>query len=200
VIAMLDQLERGPYRGLRVVVRPHPQGERESYAVLPERGVLLDHSPDLTHAATRPEALDTTAIRHMASLLDEARFVVSSWGTTALLEACIFDTPSVQLRWMDAIPHASRREVGLVRDFQRYIHMRAFDATGARRYCDRPEELNAILAELETHSIEYGERRAEAVRRLTCLPLGDVVERVCRDLESVLGVRYSHATPVGSRR
>jgi hypothetical protein len=200
VIAMLDQVERGPYRGLRVVVRPHPQGERESYAALPPRGVLLDHSPDLTHADTRPEALDTTAIRHMASLLHEARFVVSSWGTTALLEACIFDTPSVQLRWMDAIPHASPREVGLVRDFQRYIHMRAFDATGARPYCDHPDELNATLAELETRRMEYSARRAEAVRRLTCLPLGEVVERVCRALDPVLGAGYAHPAPVASPR
>ncbi len=200
VTAMLDQLERGPYRGLRVVVRPHPQGAREAYAALPARGVLLDHSPDLTHADTRPEALDTTAIRHMASLLDEAKFVVSSWGTTALLEACIFDTPSVQLRWMDAIPHASPREVGLVRDFQRYIHMRAFDATGARPYSERPEDLNATLAELETHRLDYSARRAEAVRRLACLPLGDVVERVCRALDPVLGLRPAQPSPVLSPR
>jgi hypothetical protein len=200
VTAMLDQLERGPHRGLRVVVRPHPQGEREAYAALPARGVLLDHSPDLTHADTRPEALDTTAIRHMAGLLDEARFVASSWGTTALLEACIFDTPSVQLRWMDAIPHASPREVGLVRDFQRYIHMRAFDATGARLYCDRPEDLNATLTELETHRPDYSARRAEAVRRLACLPLGDVVERVCRALDPVLGVRSARPSPEFSPR
>jgi hypothetical protein len=200
VTAMLDQLGRGPYRGVRLVVRPHPQGEREAYATLPARGVLLDHSPDLTHADTRPEALDTTAVRHMASLLDEARFVASSWGTTALLEACIFDTPSVQLRWMDAIPHASPHEVGLVRDFQRYIHMRAFDATGARPYCDRPDDLNATLMDLETRRLDYSARRAEAVRRFTCLPLGDVVERVCRALDAVLGVRPARSSPELSPR
>ena len=189
VNAMLDQLERGPYRDLRVVLRPHPQGAREAYAVLPARGVLLDHSPDLTHADTRPEALDTRAIRHMASLLGEARFVVSSWGTTALLEACIFDTAAVQFRWMDRLPRSTPQEVGLVRDFQRYIHMRAFDATGARPYSDDPADLNPTLESLEAQRPEYSRRRAEAVRRLTCLPLGEVVDRVTHALEPMLGLR-----------
>jgi hypothetical protein len=186
VNAMLDQLERGPFRGLRVVLRPHPQGSREAYEGLSARGVLLDRSPDLTHAETRPEALDRAAIRHMASLLHQARFVVSSWGTTALLEACIFDTAALQLRWMDALPRSAPHDVALVRDFQRYIHMRAFDATGARPYCDHPDELNATLAELEARAADYSRRRAEAVARLTCLPLGEVVERVCRAIQPLL--------------
>ncbi len=149
---LLAQLRNGPYRDLRVVVRPHPQGSRGAYQVLVENGVLLDHSPDLTESSTPPDAMDVGATRHMASLLKAAQFVVSSWGTTALLEACIFDTPSVQLRWMDAVTHLKPEEVQLVRHFQRYIHMRAFDATGARAYCDHPSKLNQVLAELESES------------------------------------------------
>lgn len=197
VTAMLEQLELGPYRELRVVVRPHPQGARDAYDALRGRGVLLDPSPDLTDESTRPEALDTQAIRHMASLLNEARFVVSSWGTTALLEACIFDTPSVQLRWMDAIPHTVPGEVQLVRDFQRYIHMRAFDATGARPYCDRPGTLNATLAELEEHAAEYATRREQAVTRLTRIPLDRVVDRVCDSLASLLPRSAARPSGVG---
>jgi len=186
VLALGEQLQRGPYRGLRLVVRPHPQASREAYQPLTERGVLLDRSPDLTSARTRPEALDTNAIRQMASLLSSARFVVSSWGTTALLEACIFDTPSLQLRWMDAVHHSMPREVQLVRDFQRYIHMRAFDETGARPYCDHPDEFNATLAELEARHDEYSRRRALAVARLTCLPLGGVLDRVSEAIRPLL--------------
>ncbi|MBA3659575.1 MAG: hypothetical protein H0W67_08260 [Gemmatimonadales bacterium] len=178
ITAMVAALRTGPYRDLRVVVRPHPQGSRTAYEALPA-GVLLDRSPDLTSERTRPEALDVGAIRHMAALLTDARFAVSSWGTTALLEACIFDTASVQLRWMDALPHSAPEEVRLVRDFQRYIHMRAFDATNARPYCDDPSELNAVLAELDVRSDVYSRRRAAAVARLTRLPLGGVVDRVC---------------------
>jgi hypothetical protein len=194
VLALAEQLQLGPYRGLRLVVRPHPQASREPYQLLAERGILLDRSPDLTSARTRPEALDTNAIRQMASLLSSARFVVSSWGTTALLEACIFDTPSVQLRWMDTVPHAVPKEVQLVRDFQRYIHMRAFDETAARPYCDHPDEFNATLAELEARHDEYSRRRALAVARLSCLPLGEVLDRVCEAIRPLLlgGVRSRH--------
>ena len=187
VLEMLRQLARGPYRDLRVVVRPHPQAPREAYESLTGHGVLLDPSPDLTDEETHPEALDTSAIRHMASLLDDARFVVSSWGTTALLEACIFDTPAVQLRWMDALPRSNPAEAGLVRDFQRYIHMRAFDASGARPYCDQPEALNGTLAELDARRDEYSKRRAETVRRLTCPPLGGVIDRVCAAIAPQFG-------------
>lgn len=182
VLAMLQQLTHGPFARLRVVVRPHPQGSRAAYERLLDHGVLLDRSPDLTSDQTHPEAINVAAIRHMASLLDGARFVVSSWGTTALLEACIFDTPSVQLRWMDAVPHRLPDQVRMVRDFQRYIHMYAFDETGARPYCDQPQELNAILAELDARRQEYAARRAVAVTRLTRLPLSGVVERACEAL------------------
>lgn len=187
VVAMLEQLERGPYAGLRVVVRPHPQGSRDTYRELVPRGVLIDHSPDLTAAATAPESVDLPAIRHMASLLTAARFVVSSWGTTALLEACIFDTAAVQLRWMDAVPRANPVEVAKVRDFQRYIHMRAFDATGARPYCDAPAELNDVLCDLERRAAEYSAWRRTAVERLVRLPLGSVVDRVADAVAPLLG-------------
>jgi hypothetical protein len=125
----------------------------------------------------------------MASLLRGARFVASSWGTTALLEACIFDTASVQLRWMDALPRGRPEEVRLVRDFQRYIHMRAFDATGARPYCDHPADLNRILGELETDRLAYSRRRAAAVERLVCTPLGEAVARARDALGRILGSR-----------
>jgi len=196
VRAMLGELRRGPYRDSRVVVRPHPQGSRKEYDALIEDGVLLDRSPDLTDGRTGPEALDVGAIRHMASLLRDARFVVSSWGTTALLEACIFDTASAQLRWMDVLPRSTPHEARLVRDFQRYIHMRTFDATGARPYCDHPSELNGVLADLETREQAYSHRRREAVARLTCLPLGKVVDRVVDALAPLLPAA---GTPAGPR-
>jgi hypothetical protein len=191
VLELLAQLRNGPYRDLRVVLRPHPQGSRGSYDSLQAQGVLLDRSPDLTDSSTPPEAMDVGAIRHMASFLSDARYVVSSWGTTALLEACIFDTPSLQLRWMDAIPHREPGEVELVRNFQRYIHMRAFDETGARPYCDHPERLNEILGMLESQEQEYSGRRAAAVERLICLPLGGVVDRLCQELRPLVSSHSS---------
>jgi hypothetical protein len=74
----------------------------------------------------------------------------------------------------------------LVRDFQRYIHMRAFDETGARPYCDHPDEFNATLAELEARRDEYSRRRALAVASLTTLPLGGVLDRACEAIRPLL--------------
>jgi hypothetical protein len=195
VLELTARLRSGPYRDHRVVVRPHPQGSRAAYESLLQHGILLDRSPDLTDARTPPDILDRDAIRHMASFLRGARFAVSSWGTTALLEACIFDTPSVQLRWMDALPRSAPDEVQLVRYFQRYIHMRAFDETGARLYCDDPASLNAVLADLDARRPEYSARRAAAVERLTCLPLGQVVERVRDAFQPIVASGTGHQPP-----
>ncbi len=197
ILEMAARLAAGPYRDLRLVVRPHPQGSRTAYESLLDHGILLDRSPDLTDAQTRPEALDLDAIRHMASFLRGARFVASSWGTTGLLEACIFDTPSVQLRWMDALTRGTPHEVQLVRDFQRYIHMRAFDATGARPYCDHPSTLNAVLQDLEERRDEYARRRAAAVELLIQTPLGGVVERVRNSIVGIHGPRAAGSVEVG---
>ncbi len=187
IMELARRLQSGRFRNLRVVVRPHPQGSRTAYETLLAHGILLDRSPDLTDTRTPPEVLDVPAIRHMASLLRGAQFVVSSWGTTALLEACIFDTPSVQLRWMDAVPHELPAEVQLVRDFQRYIHMRAFDATGARPYCDHPAALNDVLEDLENRREEFSRRRAAAVEQLVRTPLAGVVDRVRDSIARIIG-------------
>lgn len=179
VMALLGALKSTAYEGLQVVVRPHPQGEKSHYCALTQHGVLLDTPPDLLADSVRPDAVSDAEMRHMAGLLKDARFVVSSWGTTALLEACIVDTPSVQLRWMDSVSHKIEREVQLVRHFQRYIHMRAFDEEGARLYCDSPDTLASTFDRLEGDREGFARKRVSTVRRLTALPFEGVPERVC---------------------
>lgn len=177
VRAMLTVLRQGPFASLAVVVRAHPQGDRRHYTALREQGVLLDETLDITASDARFDAFNTGAIRHMAALLADAEVVASSWGTTALLEACIFDTPSVQFRWMDSVLHSRPEQVQMVRDFQRYIHMRAFDEAGAREYCDRPEDLPAVLQQLQQHEAAYRTRRRAAIARVAAVPLGEAVDR-----------------------
>ncbi len=189
ILVLIDQIKNGPFRNLRVVVRPHPQGARASYVPLKSHGVLIDDSLDIVGEDARPDSFNYPAIRHMASLLKSAQFVVSSWGTTALLEACIFDTPSVQLRWMDSVPHANHNETQMVREFQRYIHMRAFDMTGARIYCDEPQQINDILLQLQSHKDDYGTKRKIAVEHLVKLPLDGVVERASLAIAMMLSRR-----------
>jgi hypothetical protein len=180
VLAMRDALQEGPYSGLQIVVRPHPQGTKEAYQRLAPCGILVDGRLDLTATNAPPDHFDREAIRHMAAFLSEAEFVVSSWGTTVLLEACIFDVPAIQLRWMSTIPHTQPQEVQMVRDFQRYIHMRSFDAEGARLYCDGPTELVPLMKTMKQNDCRFALRRKAAVQRLVCTPLGGAVDRICR--------------------
>jgi hypothetical protein len=58
----------------------------------------------------------------------------------------------------------------LQKDVDGAIHMRAFDATGARPYCDHPSALNAVLEDLEERREEFSRRRTAAVELLTCTP------------------------------
>lgn len=104
IVELQKRLKGTEFGGLRLVVRPHPQGSRQTYASLTALGILLDASPDITQDTSRPDAFNPLEVRHVAALLAQARFVVSSWGTTVLLEACIFDSPALQLRWYDSAP------------------------------------------------------------------------------------------------
>jgi UDP-N-acetylglucosamine:LPS N-acetylglucosamine transferase len=117
-------------------------------------------------------------MEYMAAFLGGAKYVISSWGTTALLEACIFQRPSIQLRWMDSVVHTNNAEVLMVKNFQRYIHMRAFDEEGARLYCDTPETLIETMEKLDSMEDHFNQRRFNAVKRIVKTPLGDVLNRV----------------------
>ena len=120
----------------------------------------------------------------MASFLSGAEFVVSSWGTTALLEACLFDRPAVQLRWYDSVEHQKPDEVLMVKRFQKYLHMECFDAIGARLFSDRPDDLAGCFRRLKSDEPGFRERRRETVARIVALPLGECKLRAvsaCRD-------------------
>ena len=123
-------------------------------------------------------------MQYMAAFLKGARYVVSSWGTTALLEACIFQRPSIQLRWMDKIQHANNKEVEMVQNFQRYLHMKAFDNEGARLYCDSPDTLVDTLIYLESEHANFQKRRENVVNKIVVTPLHEVVDRVVNTIQS----------------
>lgn len=181
--ALTAVLEDSRFANHRLVVRPHPQGNKQAYQALESRGVILDRSLDLTGSSAAPQDFEVSAMRHMAALLGGADVVLSSWGTTALLEACIFDRPSIQLRWMDSVPHSLPTQVQMVRDFVRYLHLRPFDAIAAREYCDRPSELLPLMERMLAHEVEYRNRRQRCVEAFAKQPLGEVTQRVADVLE-----------------
>lgn len=186
ILAMQEALKTSQFGHFRIVVRPHPQGKRAVYNTLLDHGILLDISPDLTKDQLSPDSFNASEIRHMAGFLKDAEFVISSWGTTALLEACIFDTPAIQLRWMDSVQHKNKEQVQKVRSFQKYIHMRIFDQLGARLYCDSPNDLENTMTQMKEQTQIFHERRKVTVRKLTSLPLEDVSERVTSGLSEFI--------------
>jgi hypothetical protein len=184
---LLEIVNSSEFKELKIVVRPHPQGDRREYAKLSEVGVLIDASPDLTDEKTKPDAVDYGAIRHMAAFLSGAKFVMSSWGTTALLEATLLDQPSIQFRWMDSVRHSKESEVDIVRKFQRYLHIRDFDEHGARLYSDSPSDLVENMRRLMDNNEEFSKRRKNLVESLVKLPLDGCVDRVARLCDMILG-------------
>ncbi len=179
IMAMHKALQGTEFANLQIVVRPHPQANPCEYDSLKYLGVLFDTPPDATSSENpQKKGMNRAAARHMAALLSNAEFVVSSWGTTALLEACIFDRPAVQFRWMDAIEHSNQDEIKLVRQFQRYIHMRVFDSFGARVYSDSPLDLPDVFRALRDNAVEYGAKRKALVEHLVALPLHECKKRI----------------------
>jgi hypothetical protein len=86
---------------------------------------------------------------------------------------------------MDSVVHTNTSEVLMVKNFQRYIHMRAFDEEGARLYSDSPETLIATMERLESMEDFFNYKRFNAVKRIVKTPLGDVLNRVIPVVESI---------------
>jgi hypothetical protein len=176
VIIMKSILDKSQFKNCKIVVRPHPQGEKENYKILANHGIIVDEALDILMSS--PDTFNISSMKYMAAFLSGARFVVSSWGTTALLEACIFQRPSIQLRWMDEVYHADPKEVEMVKKFQRYLHMKAFDNEGARLYCDSPDQLVGVMQRLENEQFEFKQKRKNVVNKIVFTPLNEVVNRV----------------------
>lgn len=186
IVELQMRLKGTEFGSLSLVVRPHPQGSRQAYERLKALGILLDASPDITQDTSRPDAFNPLEVRHVASLLAQARFVVSSWGTTVLLEACIFDAPALQLRWYDSLAHSQPDETAMVRDFQSYYHMQAFDQIASRAFSDRPDDVVGQLRDLCQRDADYREQRRRALNLLTCPPLSGAVNRCVESTLSLL--------------
>lgn len=191
VMALLGVLRESQFASYRLVLRPHPQGDRRVYESLKVHGVIFDESPDITGKTAPVDVVDRQAARHMAAFLSDAAFVVSSWGTTALLEACLFDRPAIQLRWYDSVAHSKPSEVKAVRQFQRYLHMRKFDDSQARLFSDSPADFLACVDLLKVEHVLYSERRRQVVNLLVQMPLGEANRRVVRACRDALALGVS---------
>lgn len=183
ILEMKRVIDASKYKNCKIVVRPHPQGKKDVYLSLLKHNILVDTELDIVNS--RVDVFDKDSIKYMAAFLTGARFVISSWGTTALLEACIFQRPSVQLRWMNSITHLDKTEVEMVSNFQRYLHMKAFDNEGARLYCDSPNTLIDKLNILENEKASFMQKRSNVVNKIVLSPFDKVVDRVVEKISSL---------------
>jgi hypothetical protein len=161
-----------------LIVRVHPQAKLEPFQAIADRRVVLDLAPRYASGGADGFQFDRSEVRAMAALLHNAGVVIASWCTTALLEAALFQRPIVQLRWLDRISRRVPEQVDRIRDFQRYEHLKPFDATGCRAFSDDPADFPRVLAELLSNDAAYTDRRRNAAESFTRFPLGSAAQRV----------------------
>jgi hypothetical protein len=171
-------LDETPLRDHVLIVRVHPQARLEPFQAIAGRRVVLDLAPRYAAGGAAGFQFDRGEVRAMAALLRNAKVVIASWCTTALLEAALFQRPILQLRWLDRIARRVPEQVDRIRDFQRYEHLKPFDATGCRAFSDDPADFADVLTELLSNDAAYQERRRNAAESFTRLPLGGAAQRV----------------------
>lgn len=185
LLALLDASE---FRSTPLVARLHPQVDPGVLESLAHPALYIDRPPRFHGKGGNGLSFGEREMRAMAALLSGARVVFASAGTTALLEAAIFDRPIVQLRWMEAVPRARPEQADRVRDYQRYVHIQDLDATGCRMLSDHPETLLSELRDMLDREPEFSERRKAAVERLVTTPVGGAPGRVIAVLARELGM------------
>lgn len=174
--------DHSEYKDHKIIVRPHPQVDGSKYD--PVKGkVLVDYSPSLIKVDNPGGLFKKSEVRHMAALLSEAEYVVSSWGTTALLEACIFDRKVVQLNWFASVPHQDAWQINAVKNFQKYYHMLEFDEYQGRLVSNAPNDLVSKFNELNTRETFFAGNRRRIRTDFTYGDYSQVNANVVREVE-----------------
>jgi hypothetical protein len=183
VAGILAALSGTAFGDLPLVVRVHPQNDERPLRAITDRRLVFDRAPQFSATGAGAARFDVSEVRSMATLLSGATAVLSSWATTALLEACVFDRPIVQLRWMDALPRQVPAQRDKIRRLQRYLHLGPLDAASCRLFSEAPADLASTLTRALAEDDTLRRGRAQAVRELASPPIGSAVGRVV----SVLG-------------
>lgn len=188
---LLKGLKNTRYADLPLVVRIHSQSDFEPYKRIRHEKLVLDCPPKFSIKGENGLSLDLAEMRTMASLLKNATIVFSSWGTTALLEAAIFDRQIIQLRWMNAFTRTNPDQKKKMEDFQKYLHLIPFDETGCRLFSDSPDSLNDDIENLIANDDLFSQNRKKAVDQLAVTPLKDSPRRIVRIIAKELFIRLN---------
>jgi hypothetical protein len=180
-------IKSSKYHSLKIIFRPHPQVDRNQYVSLKSlQGVEFDESPDITRSDENVKLFDENEMIRTANLILNAKVIFSSWATTMLLEACIFDKPVVQLRWMNSVKHNQSLEFKKVVFFQNYTHLKDFDKHNPRLFSDTPLDLIQKIDQILINSNEYKINRHNAVSDLIHMPLENIINNCANSLKYIL--------------
>jgi hypothetical protein len=184
---LLKMLENSKYSNIPLVVRIHPQANRDTFNRLSHPKLIFDLSPEFSEKDLNGLGFGFEEIIKMGCLLQNSYIVFSSWGTTALLEAAIFNKPIVQLRWMNAFDRQNKNEAKKVIEFQKYPHLIPFDSSNCRLFCDAPESIIMDIETILKDDDRYKINREHAVKDLAMLPLEKTPHRIIEIL-----INYMH--------
>lgn len=184
---MVEILQQSEFKNVKIIFRPHPQSPLGAYKSLKRLPIIFDMVPNINREDADALCFNISEINHMACLLSKAKVVISSWGTTALLEAAIFDRPILQLRWMRAFPRKNKEQTEMVKMFQKYMHLTDFDKCHCRVFSDSPDSLVNDILNLIHNNKQYSEGRKKAIETLTTLPLESSVQRTIAWLKRIIG-------------
>lgn len=180
-------LRGSKYGEIPIVLRLHPEAKGGPFEELSGPNVILNHAPRFSNGKRGATQFGLSEIRFMAALLKQAKVVFSSWGTTALLEACVFDRPIVQLRWMKSFSRKDPDQAAWVGELQKYQHLKPFDATGCRYFCDEPQSLESAIDLVLAQDEDFRWKRRRAVEQLASSPLDKAPRRVLDVLKTYVG-------------
>jgi hypothetical protein len=180
VARLLEGLKKTRFSDLPLIVRIHSQANFIPFEQIAHKNLVIDRAPKFLDSGNNGLCFDSAEIRFMATLLKCAKLVFSSWGTTALLEAAIFDKPIIQLRWMDAFSRKNYDHKIKMVDFQKYLHLIPFDKTNCRVFSYHPDRLENDINKVFSENDLYYNNRKLAVDKLATPPFTEVPKRILK--------------------
>jgi CDP-glycerol glycerophosphotransferase (TagB/SpsB family) len=157
--SLVAALRGGPLAGAQVLVRLHPRDEMEAYREFEGvAGVILEKPFRDTVKVADGLAIDVMPEhqRHLGDTLNYADAVVNV-ASTISIEACIFDTPVVNICFDGAEESPYVRSARRYYSFTHYVNI---TSRGAVRVAQSPDEMIAMVARyLADPSLDRAGRR-----------------------------------------
>ena len=176
-------------QAVHLLVRVHPRDGIEAYAALRHVSRVTVEKPmarlDVVDAVTPTDAFSPTSPQrlHLAATLEYSDVIVNCASTTTL-EACMFDTPVINIGF-DSEPDLPLPLS--VRRYYHYEHYRPVVEAGAVRIADDPDSLVRMVRDYLADPSRDREARRRVVEQMCSPGDGRAAERMARAVLTALG-------------